>query len=307
MRQRIGFVLAVMTAALLAACGGGGGATAPAGGGETPAGGATARVIATRAPAPTATVATAAPTGTAAGSPTVPTVAAGAPAAASPRATRAATPAAPPVAFGAAPWVPGEKTTYTIQDRTTNKQVGQATYTTGQEFEAGTLSVSITINQTQDAYQMGFDAKTFAPTSEVRAVKAPEGTLDLRAEFHQGGATIEATTASGTQTAQIHLPAVYYANDEFLLILRALPFKEGYRGSLVLVPSQGNPPTIAATVAVVGQETVATPLGPLRAWKVEATFENSSQTLWYGVDAPHYLVKYDDGQYVWLLTKAEKP
>ena len=305
MRQRIGFVLVLMVAALLGACGGGG-ATAPAGGGETPAGGATAaQVIATQAGAPTAT---AAPTGTAAaGSPTAPTGVAGSPAGASPRATGPATPAAPPVAFGAAPWVPGEKTTYTIQDRSTNKEVGQATYTAGQEFEAGTLSASITINQTQDEFQLGFDAKTLAPTSEVRSVKTPEGNLDIRAEYHQGGATVEATGPSGTQTAQINLPPVYYANDEFLLIVRALPLKEGYRGSLVLVSSQGNPPTIPVTVAVTGQETVTTPLGPLRAWKVEATFENSSQTLWIGVDAPHYLVKYDDGQYVWLLSKAQKP
>ena len=89
------------------------------------------------------------------------------------------------------------------------------------------------------------------------------------------------------------------------MILRALPFKEGYQGALVIVPSMGDPATLNAVVTVTGQETITTALGPVRSWRVEAQFENSNtiQVLWYSVEAPNYLVKYDNGRYVYTATQ----
>ena len=311
-------IVTLLAALLLAGCGGGGGVN---GIGVTPTSGPPA-AVSTGAPiaiTPAVTSpARATPTPVAAaGSPTrvTPTRPAATPntGAASPtRATpRAASPiaavAAPPVAFQAAPWRQAERTTYAIQDRDTGQQVGQATYVIGREFETDSLSANVTINQTQDRYQMGFNTRTFQPTSELRTVATAQGTIEIRAEYHQGGATIEVVSAGGTQRAELVLPPVYYANDQFLLLLRALPFADGYRGFLTLVPSQGNPPQIPTTVTVVGQETVTTPLGPIRAWRVEADFNGNKQDLWYGVEGPHYLVKYDNGRYVWLLSQAQRP
>lgn len=224
------------------------------------------------------------------------------------RASGSATAALPaaPVTFGRAPWTVGERTSYTVTTRD-GQPAGTATYTVGGEFEAATLSANLAIGSTQDRYQIGFDGRTFAPASELRSIVTENGTIDIRAEYHAGGATIEVIDRNGTVRNQLTLPEVYYANDQFLVILRALPFAEGYSGSLQLVPSQGNLATIPAVVTVTGQETITTPLGPIQCWRVVAQFAGSAtqQTLWYGSAAPNYLVKYDNGRYVYTLSGAQ--
>lgn len=217
--------------------------------------------------------------------------------------TAAALPAVDPVTFGKAPWAVGERTSYTVTTHE-GQPAGTATYTLGGEFEALTLSANLAVGSTQDRYQIGFDGRTFAPASELRSIVAETGTIDIRAEYHAGGATIEVIDRNGTVRNQLTLPQVYYANDQFLVILRALPFAEGYSGSLALVPSQGTLATIPTVVTIVGQENVITPLGTIACWKVTAQYAGSAttQTLWYGVAAPNYLVKYDTGRYIYTLS-----
>lgn len=300
--------LLLIVTLLLSACGATGGNTpgepSPTAGQSTPA--ATAPiVVVTRA-----TPAAATTTGRAIGTRPATPGATASPSRATPRPANAATAsiaAAPPLVLGAAPWTPGERTSYAIQARDTGQQVGQATFVIGREFDAEALTASITIGQTQDRFQIGFNTKTFRPTSENRNVSTAQGTFDIRAEYHEGGATIEVTSPGGIRRAELTLPPVYYANDQFLFLLRALPFATGYRGFLSLVPSQGNPPTIPTTVTVLGQETIATPLGPIRAWQVEADFDGARQRLWYSVEAPHYLVKYDTNTHTYLLSETRKP
>jgi hypothetical protein len=212
-------------------------------------------------------------------------------------------PPAAPVAFGKAPWKVGERTSYAVTTRD-GQQAGTATYTVGGEFEAATVSANLAIGATQDRYQIGFDGRTFAPASELRSIVTEQGTIDIRAEYHAGGATIEVIDRNGTVRNQLTLPQVYYANDQFLIILRALPFAEGYSGSLQLVPSQGTLTAIPTVVTVTGKETVTTPRGTIACWRVVADFEGATaqQILWYGVDAPNYLVKYETARYIYTLT-----
>lgn len=299
---------------LLAACGGGN---------TTPASVNTPENAAPTSPPVVAATATGVPTARA-GTPAIPTgsvavtaaatkpAASGTPAAGTPSVaggTPRATPTAPPVKFNAPPWQPGEKTTYSVTAHDTGQNAGTATYALGREFEADTITGAITINTTTDNFQLGMTTATLAPVSEVRSVITESGTIEIRAEFHDGGATIQTISPAGTKQAQLNLPPVYFANDQFLMLLRALPFAPNYRGSLAVVPSQGDPAYITTTVTVTGQEKVSTVNGDVNCWRVEARFEGSDtpQVLWYGVDAPHYLVKYDTTKYIYLLTGASVP
>lgn len=308
-------VLAVGLLLLLAACSSGGATPTTGVPGTTGAGASTAAATnpSARASAiPTGPARASATRGTVVG-PVIPpvtgtittrTIVAGSPGAGS--GTPRPLPSAPPVAFAPAPWKPGDRTTYNVTTAD-GQAAGSATFTLGGEFESASLSADLTVGGTQDRYQIGFDARTFAPVSELRSIVTAQGTVDIRAEFHQGGATIEVIDRNGTVHNQLSLPDTYYINDQFLTILRALPFAEGYQGSLQIVPSQGDPATLTGVVTVTGQEEVTVPAGTITCWRVEAEFERgtTSQVLWYSVEDPHYLVKYNAGRYIYLL--AQKP
>lgn len=212
-----------------------------------------------------------------------------------------------PIAFRSAPWKPGERATYTITTKATGQPAGQATFTFGREFEADSISAKIVIGSTSDSFLIGFTTKTLRPVSELRTIVTPAGETSIRSEFHPGGATIEITEASGTRRAVLSLPDDYFANDQFLMLLRALPFATGYRGALSLVPSRGSPATIQTTVTVVGQEIASVGQGPQPAWLVEAGFDGATQKFWYGVDAPHALLRYENDKFVYVLTTLSSP
>ena len=184
---------------------------------------------------------------------------------------------------------------------------GNATYTIGGEFEAATVSATLAVGSTKDTFQIGFNGTTFAPTSEVRSIITPQGTISIQSEFHSGGATVQMIDANGTTRNQLTLQDPYYMNDQFLIILRALPFAQGYQGALAIVPSQGNPAVINTVVTVAGQEQIKTPAGTCTCWKVVAQYEGieATQTLWLSTDDKHYLVRYDTGRYTYALS--EKP
>lgn len=221
------------------------------------------------------------------------------------RGTPRALPAATPVTFAKAPWAVGEKTTYTVTTSADGQPAGNATYAIGGEFEAATVSANLTVGETQDRFQIGFNGTTFAPTSELRSIVTAQGTISIQSEFHAGGATIQVIGPNGTVRHQLTLQDPYYINDQFLIILRALPFAQGYQGALAIVPSQGNPAAINTVVTVTGQEQITTPAGTFTCWRVTAEYEgaDTAQTLWYSADAAHYLVRYDTGRYTYTLSQ----
>ena len=205
--------------ALLAACSGGG--TAPSTAPTAPINNAPANSAAPLIPTTRATPGT--PASTAFGLPPLPTSTAGAPRAATPGTPLPATPvgtpralpSAPPVAFVPAPWQPGDRTLYTVTARDTGQVAGTATFTLGREFETDTLSALLSVGSTQDRFVMGWATATFAPASEIRSIVTAQGTIDIRAEFHVGGGTVEVINSVGTTLNQINLPPKYYANDPY--------------------------------------------------------------------------------------------
>jgi len=214
-------------------------------------------------------------------------------------------PAAARVTFAKAPWTQGERTAYVVTTTSDGQAAGNATYTIGGEFEAATVSANLTVGSTQDRFQLGFNGTTFAPTSEVRSIVTAQGTIDIQSEFHSGGATVQVIDRNGTTRNQLTLQDPYYMNDQYLIILRALPFAQGYQGALAVVPSQGNPAAINTVVTVTGREQITTPAGAFTCWKVVAQYEGveATQTLWFSADDKHYLVRYDTGRYTYALSE----
>ncbi len=90
--------------------------------------------------------------------------------------------------------------------------------------------------------------------------------------------------------------------------LSGMPFQSGiYRIELVAplnwreeLKSSG--PVLSESMMVVsGPEVIQSPAGEFNAWRVTLT---NGQTCWYGVDAPHHLIRYEGQMYNYLLTES---
>ncbi len=67
----------------------------------------------------------------------------------------------------------------------------------------------------------------------------------------------------------------------------------------------GKPQAIRVSAYVVGRETVEVPAGTYDAWRVEIRSSGVEQTAWYATGGSRPLVKYDNGEVIFLLESLE--
>ncbi len=110
----------------------------------------------------------------------------------------------------------------------------------------------------------------------------------------------------GSSLGEAELDAGALLADELPWRLSALPFESGYaRLARVIEPDYAASPDAPVgpavqdrLVIVDGGEPLALPAGKFIAWRVRI---GERQVAWYEQDAPHRLLKYDDGVQVWQL------
>ena len=123
------------------------------------------------------------------------------------------------------------------------------------------------------------------------------------------GATLH--VASNGETHTTTLPSGVFLDGEWPWRLSALPFSQAYGSTqpLVLVNRQGYVTIVDAFIVVAGSEPAWTPAGNFVTWKVTVTYtldgEETTLSAWYDIDAPHTLVRYDNGEVSYLLDKVE--
>jgi len=203
------------------------------------------------------------------------------------------------ITISAIPWPDEEGLSYIIQDQEENT-IGSGnltiaregeSYILGQYWEAGEVKQTISIKVASD------DLK---PISGNQTIVIPEGEFKINATYSDSRLQIEAETPEGNQTVEIDVPEDAYDNDEVLFLFRAIPFEEGYQATYTnVVASAAQKAKI--TVAITGEEPVEAPAGSFDCWKLELNAAGQKQYMWYSIDSPHYLVKYDNGQSIILL------
>jgi len=201
------------------------------------------------------------------------------------------------------PWPDEEVTTYIIADQDGNTigsvelsvEKANNTYLLIQHFELTTpeLVQHITVN---------VSAADLKPISGNQTIQTPDGVLDIITSYSGGQVSVTATLDGDEQSGVFDIPDDAYDNDEVLFLLRTIPFEVGYTTSYTnVVPAYALTPK--ATVTVVGEEVVTTPAGSFNCYKLEFSAAGVLQHIWYGVDEPHYFIKYDNGVNLFLLTE----
>ncbi len=203
------------------------------------------------------------------------------------------------IVISAIPWADEEETSYIIQDQEANT-IGSGNLTIAKEGESYILGQYWEVGEVKQTISIKVASDDLKPISGNQTIVSPQGEFKINATYSDSKLKIEAETPEGNQTAEIDVPDDAYDNDEVLFLLRALPFEEGYQATYTnVVAAAAQKPKI--TVAITGKEPVETPAGVFDCWKLELSAAGQEQYMWYSVDSPHYLVKYDNGQSIILL------
>ena len=202
------------------------------------------------------------------------------------------------------PYVDGGHYGYEVQNQQ-GEAIGEAEFvTTRTELEGDpvwAIETSTDIpGSVKEATVVYTDPQTLSPLRFEGTVEVPQGTYEITAVYGEEEISIEAETPQGPQSIKRPRPSSPFDNDQLLMLIRALPLEDGYSTKLnVVLPKNANRTSV--TVKVVGQETVTAAAGEFDTWKVELSFTSGSQHVWYAVGGSRPMVKYDNGNTIFVL------
>ncbi len=136
------------------------------------------------------------------------------------------------------------------------------------------------------------DARTLTPSVVEYSVKAGGTEVTYTATYGDDSVDIGALRAGEKSDHQVKLPTgSYFDNEQFTMLLRALPLAEGFRSSLDLIVTR-SATKAQVEVEVVGRELLDTGVGTIEAWKVE--LKGAGQFGWVEIESPHRLLGYEN-------------
>lgn len=198
--------------------------------------------------------------------------------------------------LGPAPWQSGEQSTFAVAGNET-ETTGTAVFDITGDGEEWTFRREITALGDQEIAVVQAGVQGFRPVSSTLVRMLAGGAVEqVRTVYSQGVADLELTTRQNVTTVQrFNLPTDARDQRSIPFLVRALPLAEGYATRLnAFLPITGN--LDRYTVSVVGRENVSVPAGSYDAWRVRLDAGSNISHLWVGVEAPHPIVKFDDGR-----------
>lgn len=205
--------------------------------------------------------------------------------------------------LGRIPWTAPETATYRLLDGKDVIGTGVLTIEErGQETVLG-QSFQIPKEKITDTVSVVVDSATLAPSSVQRRISGPEGDRECQATYGQGTVTVDQRSKEGQRTDRLDVPVKAYDTWGDLFLWRTLAFAPGFeaRYSDMLTCSLAKPDVLSVVIKVTGRESVDVPAGKFEAWRLEIHSGGGTQKAWYGVDPPHTLLRYDNGQLVFEL------
>jgi len=207
-----------------------------------------------------------------------------------------ATPEPQALRFGAAPWQDGEESTYAV--------AGNESDTTGSAFFSATsgdglwtLRREITALGDQEITVIETGTEGFRPQSSTLVRLLADGAVEqVRSVYSGTAADLELTTRQKVTTFErFNIPSDTRDQRSLPFLVRSLPLAEGYATRInTFLPITGILERV--TVSVISREQVSVPAGSYDAWRVRLDTGDSVSHIWVGVDAPHPVVKFDDGR-----------
>jgi hypothetical protein len=224
--------------------------------------------------------------------------------------------------FAAAPWRAGERLEYRLRNDQ-GDALGTGVLTVTQEGDRFVLGQSYTEDPgrtpegapaLKDEMAVTVDARTLKPLQGVRTSLARDSRgrpqeSRLTWSYAAEGDRLRLATrvereGSSPEEGSILLRPHAYDNESSLWLWRAIAFAEGYDEAYVSANAfdrtQQN-----VSLRVPQRERVEVPAGEFEAWRILLRSGRAVRTAWISVDAPHHVLRWDNGEVIFELTKAE--
>ncbi len=201
-----------------------------------------------------------------------------------------------PLIFGDAPWGDGEVSVYRVTDLR-GAYAGSTRYDlTRLDDSTWSLRRETSAQGTQEIVVVDMSVGEYRPREATLVRIDASGSEQVRTRYQGSEANLELTSKQNVTTYQrVNIPSDARDQRTLPMLARTLPLADRYatrlNSFLPIVPILDR-----VTLRVAGRETVQVPAGEFETWRVVLDTGDSQTEIWVGVDAPHPLVKYEDGR-----------
>lgn len=201
----------------------------------------------------------------------------------------------------AVPFVDGERYVYRLIDRD-GVDVGAGTFTTGRDDGTWVLTQTYAndLGVVVDESIVVVDAETLQPRTMERVIAQGDEVEVVTATYEDdsdGARTVRATHVDGEdeRSRTIEISEHDYEDQSSLWLWRTLALGEGLDARYTTVdPREGG--RVTANVMQVDRQTLETPVGSFDTWVLQIRTGRETVNVWIHVDAPHQVVRFDNGR-----------
>ena len=224
--------------------------------------------------------------------------------------------------FAAAPWRAGERLEYRLRNDQgdelgrgvlTVKQEGDR-FVLGQVYDEAASRTPAGAAPLHDEVALTVEAKTLVPVQGTRATVARDTSgkaqetrtrWSYRAEGDRLRLATTVERAGGkAEEAELLLRPHAYDNESSLWLWRGIAFAEGYDQGYVSASALDRTQQ-TVSLKVPQREQVEVPAGKFEAWRILLRNGRAVRTAWISIDPPHRVVRWDNGEVIFELVKAE--
>lgn len=224
--------------------------------------------------------------------------------------------------FAAAPWQSGERLEYRLRNEL-GDALGTGVLTTtregdrwilGQAYVEDASRVPAGATPIRDEVRLAVDATTLKPVEGLRVThgRTAEGqpqetrtTWTYRPEGDRLRLVVRTERAGEpVRETEIALRDHVYDNESSLWLWRGVVLAEGYEEAYVSASALDRTQQTVA-LKVPQQERVEVPAGTSEAWRILLRNGRAVRTAWISLDPPHRVLRWDNGETIFELVKAE--
>ncbi len=146
------------------------------------------------------------------------------------------------------------------------------------------------------------DEKTFAP---IQGITSHSMLGRFIADYKDQKVELQSTSNTGKSIRTFDVTKRVFDNEQVIYLIRRLPLAKDYQATFPIFPVTSGQ-LVECQINVVARENVEAIGRQIDCWKVDLKVKTNGVTalnhqLWYSVEKPHLLVKYDSGNAVMLL------